>query len=230
MSERRALIVENEIEDVNKIQSLLHSRGIESDFVDSALAARLKIKEKQYDLLILDLDLGSGTDDGKFLLDTIFNEKLILPTIIISNSGFLPHVIALKGKFEFVVESFDKKHLAEMLPLLDKIISNPKMGKVVKLKNDNTKTGLFKLLGVMLIFLFMFLVIIGAIVITVNMVSPWLFGLVMIATLLIFLAVAVVVLRTQQDLSEFGFLEIVGRIIQSLPLLSKSKVDGSEKK
>lgn len=222
MSKTCSLIVENNYEDIKKIQSLLDSRDIEYDTANSAIEARLKIKEKAYSFIILDLDLGSGDDDGKFLLDRMLQEKLFIPTIILSNAGFLPDVIALKGKYEFVVESIDKIHLSKMLPVFDRAIIQSKKNKQSNKKRSNDSKNLFNLLGTILIFLLMFLVIIGTIVVTAKIVSPLLFGLVVISTILIFFAIGIFILKTQKDLSEAGFLEIAGKIIKSFPFLGRN--------
>src|SRR6266850_8307757 len=118
MPPRRALIVEDEQDDQKRIQRLLDSRGIEYSTVDSALAARGKLKEFQYLFVILDLDLGTGADEGMFLLDTMLQENIARPTIIISHGGSLPETIALKGRYEFVKETIDKKHLHTLLSVL----------------------------------------------------------------------------------------------------------------
>lgn len=219
MSKRCALIVENDQEDVKKIQTLLDSRGIDFDWVDSALAARTKLKEKKYSFLILDLDLGTGTDDGKFLLDTMLKENLLLPTIIVSNAGFLPSVIALRGKYEFVIDSIDKKHLPELLDNFDKAIkqSQAVISSTTKINEPTQKA--FNSVGNLIALLIAFLIIIGAFVVTANLVSPWLFSIVAIATILVLIVILVFNLREKESLSEAGFLEILGKILKSLPIL-----------
>lgn len=228
-SQKRALIVENEPEDQKKISARLEARSIKCDVAISALKAHTKLKEREYALVILDLDLGSGSDEGKFLLDTMLQEGLHRPTIIVSHAGLLPETIALKGKYDFIKESIDKSNLYTLLDVFDKAVREILNSNTSSQQTSRTSGGLvvkedavapaYSLWGTLLVFLIAFLIIIGAIALISNLVSPWLFGFVMIATILVFLLLAATMMMVRKDIHETGYLEIIERILKSLPLL-----------
>jgi CheY-like chemotaxis protein len=220
MPQRRALIVEDEQEDQKRIQGLLDSRGIEYTTVDSALAARSKLKESQYLFVILDLDLGTGADEGMFLLDTMLQERIARPTIIISHGGSLPETIALKGRYEFVKETIDKKHLHTLLSVFDRAIKEFPEGVAEGADTASTKRSLWPDLIPLLV---AFVVIIGVIAAISQWVSSWVIGIVLIGSLLAFLAIAAFLWRRHDELSEGGLLKVIEGIIKSLPLLNKDR-------
>lgn len=227
MTSNRALIVEDEKEDQKRIQTILDSRGIEYDTVDSALAAHARLKARDYLFVILDLDLGTGTDEGKFLLDTMLQEKIDKPTIIISHAGLLPETIALKGCYEFVKESIDKKHLHTLLSVFDKAVSQFPNEK----RNPATITPLKRSLWPDLVPLLLAFVVILAVIAGVSrLVAPVVLGVVLIAALLAFLALSVLIWRRQGDLSESAFLRVIDSIMKSLPLLQRIAGGGRSKK
>lgn len=219
MPNKRALIVEDYQEDQKRIQGLLESRNIEYETVDTALAAQTKLKQKNYSFVVLDLDLGSGTDEGKFLLDTMLQENIERPTIIISNAGLLPDTIALKGAYEFVKETIDKKHLHRLLSVFDKTLKDVS----VETTKTHSRTPELKrsLWPDLLPLLFGFVVVIGVIAAVAKWVSPLLIGVVLIAALLAFLAIGILVWRRQDSLSESATSKLIGAIINSLPLLRR---------
>ena len=217
MNNRRALIVEDTLEDQNRIQLILDSRHIDYDTVNSALAAQTKLKQKSYLFIILDLDLGTGIDEGKFLLDTMFKEGIQRPTIIISHAGLLPDTIALKGRYDFVKESIDKKHLHSLLDVFDKTIRQfPNNGSVLDGKKSNPSLwiDLFPLL-------FSFIAIVSVIAVVSRFVSNLALGVVLIGSLLTFLAIAIFLLRRHDNLSENSLTKLIDSIIKSLPLLQR---------
>jgi hypothetical protein len=76
--------------------------------------------------------------------------------------------------------------------------------------------------GDLLGFLLAFVIIIGAVVLASRWVSPWILGVVLISAILVFLIIGALVLRRQDELSEANFMELIGQVIKSLPLLRNS--------
>lgn len=220
--QKRALIVEDNPTDQKRFQSLLESRSIYADIVDSALEARSKLRERNYLLVILDLDLGTGIDEGKFLLDTMFQENIHKPTIIMSYAGLQPETVVLRSRYKFIKTSIDKKHLHEMLSLFDDAIKE-----IIESHGDLTErqseilANKPALWGNLLALLLALVVIVGIVVGAARLVSPWLLSLVLVSVIILFLLLGTLVLKLQNGLSEVGFLDIAGKIIKSLPLLRK---------
>lgn len=221
MHTKRALIVEDEMDDQKRIQGLLDSRGIEYDTVDSALAAQWKLKQRRYYFVILDLDLGTGSDEGKFLLDTMLRENLNRPTIIVSHAGLLPETVALKGIYQFVKESIDKKNLHTLLSVFDRAINEvPNNGKPL----DNIEVGIKRALWSDLLPLLVAFAVISAIIVTISRwVSPLLLGIVLVAALLVFLSVGLFLWRRHDELSEGSFVRLIDSVIQAIPLLRRMR-------
>jgi DNA-binding NtrC family response regulator len=220
MAAKKALIVEDDKEDQKKIQGLLDSRGIEQTTVDTALAAHAKLKQKDYFFVVLDLDLGSGTDEGKFLLDTMLQEHIERPTIIISHAGLLPETIALKGRYSFVKETIDKKHLHTLLSVFDKAIKEfPSEAASSSERRSLTKRSLWPDLLPML---FAFVVVLGVVAAVSRVVSILIVGVVLIASLLVFLTIGILLWRRHDELSESTMAKLIDSIISSLPLLRKT--------
>lgn len=197
---------------------LLDSRSIEYEVIDSALEARSKLKEKTYDLVVLDLDLGSGIGEGKFLLDTMLKEGIFRPTIIISRAGSQPEIIALKGRYDFVLETIDKENLPDLLSVFDRALKN--------IHKDHEPPGeptspasTFKFIGTLFACIVAFVIIIAGIALISKTVSWMAFGALVISSILIFLLLAAIAMRLGSNVSEEGFLTIVSHIIKSLPLL-----------
>jgi CheY-like chemotaxis protein len=220
MAAKRALIVEDDQEDQRRIQGLLESRGIEQNTVDTALAAHAKLKQKDYFFVVLDLDLGSGSDEGKFLLDTMLQENIERPTIIISHAGLLPETIALKGRYDFVKETIDKKHLHTLLSVFDKAIKDfPAVNSSTAQRQSLSKSSLWPDIVPLL---FAFIVILGVIAAVSRFVSVWVVSVVLIASLLVFLVIGLLVWRRHDELSESATVKLTEAIIKSVPLLRKS--------
>jgi CheY-like chemotaxis protein len=229
MSTKRALIVEDEKDDQKRIHAVLDSRGIEYDTVDSALAAQSKLRQKDYLFVVLDLDLGTGADEGKFLLDTMLQEQIQKPTIIISHAGLLPETIALKGRYDFVKESIDKKHLHTLLGVFDKTIKAfPVNHASIKQQPNalNTKRSLWPDLIPLLV---AFVVIIGVIAAVSQFVSVFMISIVLVAALLAFFALAIFLWKRHDELSESAFVKLIDAVIKSLPLLRKMQRERGRK-
>lgn len=241
MSSRRALIVEDNPDDQEKLKGLLDARKYDYDVVDSPLKARLKLKEREYLFVILDLDLGAGVDEGKFLLDTMFNEDLRRPTIIMSYAGLLPETVALKSRYKFIYTFIDKKHLYTLLNVFDdalndiatneeKRIEEKRIEEKQEEKHDERRQPVgpqvFTLWGTMLALLLAFVVIVGVVVGAARLVPPLLLGMVLISVILIFLLVGALVLKLVGGLTEQGLLEIAGKIVGALPLLRNYQSGG----
>jgi DNA-binding NtrC family response regulator len=228
MSSKRALIVEDNVDDQRRLKRLLESRKIEADVVDSPLEARLKLKERKYLFIILDLDLGAGLDEGKFLLDTMLQENLQRPTIIMSYVGLHPDTVALKGTYKFIHTFIDKKHLQRLLSVFDDAINEI-------LQSDKRRGGRAsgggeaqspELWGTMLAVLVALVVVLGSVATVAQLVSPIIFGVVLISAILLFLLVGVLVLKLTGKLTEAGFLEVAGKIVKALPGLRRNEGGG----
>lgn len=112
--------------------------------------------------------------------------------------------------------------------IFEEIRSNPTMTSVSKAKKTIEKTHRSSYVSPMkkpsiwsdlIGFLFAFIVVIGAVVLASRWVSPLLLGIVLIATILIFLLVAALILRRTDDLSESNFMTVISHIVRSIPLL-----------
>lgn len=123
MINKRVLIVEDDLADQQKIKRLLDLWSIEYDVIDSPLEACRKLKQGDYIFIILDLDLGTGVDDGIFLLSAMSRENLIRPTVIITRSADLVDIQALRGRYRFIKDIIHKRNLTSLLPVFSDIIT-----------------------------------------------------------------------------------------------------------
>ncbi len=112
--------------------------------------------------------------------------------------------------------------------IFEEVRNNPTITSVKRAKKNlenahyPTRTAPIKkpsIWGDLIGFLLAFVVVIGAVVLASRWASPLVLGVVLIATILIFLLVAALILRRSDDLSESNFMTVISHIVRSIPLL-----------
>lgn len=112
---KRVLVVDDDPKDANRVAAFLQTFvNARVEFASDRREAWSKLRDHEYDLLLLDLDLG-GLSEGRLLLDTLKTHLERPPgAIIVSYSGSRPEAKELR-RFEFVIDSISKDEL-ELLP------------------------------------------------------------------------------------------------------------------
>jgi DNA-binding NtrC family response regulator len=113
----RALIVEDEPADRKVIEHLLEERRIDYDYTDDVIQAGKWLEQRKYDLIILDLQLRGGHNDGQFILSIMSQRKKEVPTIVVSTYANQAAARRLRVEFPFVLEVLPKDELADLVRL-----------------------------------------------------------------------------------------------------------------
>lgn len=114
----KILIVEDDKVKVTEVQSLLSSAGRNIDVAANGLAARERLHETQYDLLVLDINLPFRDEDDpdrrggmNLLIEVTMSDRLIRPSHVVALTGFVDLRKEFEAKFnngQWTIETYDR--------------------------------------------------------------------------------------------------------------------------
>src|SRR5689334_4965338 len=116
----RVLIADDQADVVGALDLLLRLRGIETDSVTSVEAARDRLRDQTYDLVLLDLNYAqnrTSDQEGMGLLSELHSRDHDLAVIVITGCETIETAVeAMKrGARTFVSKPWDNRHLIETI-------------------------------------------------------------------------------------------------------------------
>ncbi|MCM8804339.1 MAG: response regulator [Candidatus Omnitrophica bacterium] len=119
--EEKAIIIEDNLEIINFIEVLLKPKGFTVDYAQTGQEGLKKIKEREYNFVILDLKLPDI--DGFEVLEEIKKIDDKLPVVIITGFGTIENVVkAIKaGADDFIDKPFEIDRFYEVIEKITKI-------------------------------------------------------------------------------------------------------------
>jgi ActR/RegA family two-component response regulator len=181
------------------------------------------------DGVLLDVRLQNDEDGLELLKEIVDKYPNLKIAIFTGYPEYNDHVIAEKIGATIYFNKIDKSIPLDFLKqrnffkALHKIFSSSKEKE--NIKNVNNSRNTINIIPIGLFFTFLFIVIILLIAILSIKVSPILFPVVLIASILIYSIISAFILRIQGDayLTQRNFLELMLKSFSYLPLLKKNK-------
>jgi CheY-like chemotaxis protein len=122
MATFRALVIDNDERSRSNITKFLMNRGLFYNIATGPKEARNMLRDGDYDLVFLDLDLGIDYNDGIEILSFMQVKEKTFPTVIYSMFAYVDDVLEKTSGFAFVISRLEPKQLPRLTGTLDKII------------------------------------------------------------------------------------------------------------
>lgn len=107
------LIVDDEADICDLVGGILSDEGYEPRIAHTGAEALSAIKERQPNLVLLDVWLGDGTRDGLKILETIKRDHAHVPVVMMSGHGTVETAVAAikLGAYDFIEKPFQTERL-----------------------------------------------------------------------------------------------------------------------